>query len=285
MNAKYSLTKIGRSLCVLGRNFIQDDCFTHSAALAYYTTFSLAPILFIILSVSSFVFGQEAAQGEIYSKTAALIGGETARLIESIIRFAYFEGRSSGAFAIGIVTVLVGATSVFSAIHNALNKIWGMKTKDRLTFLQLLKKRFIGLVITFIIGLLIVVLMIVEQTMAVIYNRISEALTWQLQFMKALTGRGLIFCILLLLFWLIYQGLSDVKMSMLHTFYGALFTTIFFGVGRWLIGIYIGFSSISLIYGAAASLAVLLVWIYYSSIIFLMGAEFTKLMSKFSSRR
>lgn len=284
MNGKYLLTKIGRGARILGKNFVQDDCFTHSAALAYYTTFSLAPILFIILSVSSFFFGQEAAQGEIYRKTTDLIGQEAARMIEALIRSAYFDGSSPWAFTLGVITVLVGATTVFSAIHNALNRIWGVKASEKLTFLQLVHKRFMGLLITFLIGLLIIVLMIAEQTLAVVYEHIREILPYQLLFLTALTNRGLIFCILLLLFWIMYQWLSDVKMKRTHTFYGAVFTTIFFAVGRWLIGMYISYSSINLIYGAAASLAVLLVWIYYSSIIFLMGAEFTKLVSNFSSR-
>ncbi|WP_250631612.1 YihY/virulence factor BrkB family protein [Rhodoflexus caldus] len=284
MNGKYLLTKIGRSIRVLARNFIRDDCFTHSAALAYYTTFSLAPILFIIVSVSGFFFGQEAAQGEIYRKTADLIGEEAARLIESIIRFAYLEGNNPWALTAGIATVIIGATSVFSAIHNSLNRIWGIKTREQLTFWQLLHKRFMGLLITFVIGLLIIVLIIAEQTLTIIYSHIEKILPEQLQFIGILTDRGLIFSILLLLFWLIYQWLSDVKMRWSHTFYGAVFTTIFFGVGRWLIGMYIGYSSINLIYGATASLAVLLVWIYYSAIIFLMGAEFIKSVSDFSTR-
>jgi membrane protein len=284
MNGKYVLTKIGRSIRILTRNFIRDDCFTHSAALAYYTTFSLAPILFIIVSVSGFFFGQEAAQGEIYRKTADLIGEDAARLIESIIRFAYFEGSNPWALTAGISTVLIGATSVFSAIHNALNKIWGIKTREQLTFLQLMHKRFMGLLITFLIGLLIILLMIAEQSLTIVYSHINSVLPKQLQLIGILTDRGLIFVILLVLFWLIYQWLSDVKMRWAYTFYGALFTTIFFGVGRWLIGMYVSYSSINLIYGATASLAVLLVWIYYSAIIFLMGAEFTKLVSDFSTR-
>jgi len=284
MNGKYLLTKIGRGISILARNFIRDDCFTHSAAIAYYTTFSLAPILFIIISVSGFFFGQEAAQGEIYRKTTDLIGEDAARLIESIIRFAYLEGGNAWALIAGIATVLIGATSVFSAIHNSLNIIWGIKARARQTFRQLLYRRFIGLLITFLIGLLIILLMIAEQTLTIIYSQINKVLPEQLQLMSTLTDYGLIFGILLLLFWLVYQWLSDVKMPWTCTFYGAVFTTIFFGIGRWLIGIYIGYSRIHLIYGATASLAVLLVWIYYSAIIFLMGAEFVKLVSDFSTR-
>lgn len=285
MNGKYLAVKIGRNAQILVRNFLEDDCLTHSAALAYYTTFSLAPILFIIVSVSGFFFGSEAAQGEIYRKTAALIGEEAARLVESLVRVAYLGRGGPWAIAGGAATVLVGATSVFAAIHNALNKIWGtQKILERLTFRQLLHRRFMGLLITLLIGLLIILVTIAEQVLNVVYAHLNELLPAPLQKLTALTDRGLIFAILLLLFWLIYQWLSDVPMSRVHTFYGALFTTIFFAVGRWLIGIYIAYSSINLIYGAAASLAVLLVWIYYSSIIFLMGAEFTKLVSNFSTQ-
>ncbi|MCS7020006.1 MAG: YihY/virulence factor BrkB family protein [Bernardetiaceae bacterium] len=283
MKDKILLAKIGRHIRILVRNFLQDDCLMHSAALAYYTTFSLAPILFIIVSVSSLFFGQEAAQGEIYRKTVALIGEDAARLVESVIRFAYIQGNNLGALIVGIGTILIGATSVFSAIHHALNKIWGGKKQPKLAFWQLLRRRFMGLLITFLIGLLIILLMIAEQTLTIIYSRLNEVLPTPLKKLTTFTDRGLIFIILLLSFWFIYQWLSDVPMRWVHTFYGALFTTIFFAFGRWLISMYIAYSSINLIYGAAASLAVLLVWIYYSAIIFLLGAEFTKLVSHFSN--
>ncbi|MCS6967297.1 MAG: YihY/virulence factor BrkB family protein [Cytophagales bacterium] len=284
MNSKRYWAKIGQSVHLLGKNFLEDDCFTHSAAIAYYTTFSLAPILLIVVLVSGLVFGQEAIQGEIYRKTADLIGQETAKLIELIVKSVYINRSSPWALGVSIFTVILGATTVFSAVHNALNQIWNYRQKNEMGFLLWLQKRLIGLVITLCIGLLIVALLIVEQTLTVVYERFSQHLPEQLQWMVALANYGLIFVALLILFWLVYHWLPDVKLPAMYTFSSAMFTTIFFALGRWLIRIYISYSSFNLIYGTAASLAVLLVWVYYSAIIFLLGAEFTKVLISLVSK-
>ena len=245
------------------------------AALSYYTVFSLAPLLVIVISVAGLVFGREAAEGRIVAQLGGLIGTESAAVIQSAIAKAADKGGGILATVLGAVTLLVGATGVLVELQDSLNTVWKVVPKPGQGIKGFIRQRLLSFSLVLAFGFLFVVSLIASAGLAAIGGWLSDlvpgwtALAYVLNYGVSL---GLIAFMLALIF----KFLPDVKIAWRDVWVGALATSVFFHIGKFLIGLYVGRAGVASAFGAAGSLAVLLVWIYYSSQLILLGAEFTR---------
>jgi membrane protein len=245
------------------------------AALAYYTTFSLAPVLIVAIAVAGMVFGREAATGEIVNQLRTLLGDQSAKAIQELLKSASQPGTSLIASGIGVATLLVGATSVFAELQSSLDRIWRAPALKQTTGIWgLLRSRLLSFGMVVAIGFLLLVSLVLSAALSAV-DRWGGTLfpTWHtlLQTVNILVGFG----ITTLLFALAYRILPRVRIDWRDVWVGALATAALFSAGKYLIGLYLGRASVSSGFGAAGSFIVVLVWVYYSSQIFLLGAEFT----------
>ena len=254
--------------------WLEDNSPRMGAALAYYTVFSLSPLLIIVIAVAGLVFGQEAAQGQVVAQLQGLLGQDTAKAIQEMIKNAYKPSSGIIGSLAGLITLLVGATGLFGELHDALNTIWEVPPKEGRGLLGLIKDRFLSFTMILGIGFLLLVSLTVSAALAAFgqfLNSILPSLTAVGHVLNFVVSFGVV----TLLFAMIYKYLPDVEIAWNDVWTGAAATALLFTVGKFLIGFYLGNSGVASAYGAASSLAVLLVWVYYSAQIFLFGAEFT----------
>lgn len=246
------------------------------AALAYYCILSLGPILLLALAVAALIFGQEAAQGKIMSQIDGMVGHDGARAIQDMIKDSA-EKENTGIFAatIGFVTLLFGASGVFGQLQDAMNTIWKVKPKENVGVWQIVKSRFLSFTMVLGTGFLLLVSLVLSTALAAMTAFASGYLGEFTIFLRILDS-AISFGIISLLFAAIFKYLPDVKIAWHDVWTGAVITALLFTVGKFAIGFYLGHSSFSSSYGAAGSLVVLLVWVYYSSQILFFGAEFTQ---------
>lgn len=246
-----------------------------SAALSYYTIFSLAPMLILAISIGSLLFGREAIQGHLFGQINGLVGNAASLQIQEMLAKITLEKNSVMATVIGIVTFFIGATGVFGEIQSTINMIWGLKAKPKKGFLKYLVNRLLSFAMVVTIGFLLVVSMVASSLINLLNTELSEFLP-NTTFIIILVTNGVGLLIITLLFTLVFKFLPDSVVRWKDAFVGSLFTSVLFLLGKYLIGLYLANSANSSIYGAAGSLIILLLWIYYSSILLYFGAEFTK---------
>ncbi|AKD54577.1 YihY/virulence factor BrkB family protein [Spirosoma radiotolerans] len=255
--------------------FMDDRGLKLSAALAYYTIFSLAPLLVLIMSLASVFLGEEATQGHIFGQINGLVGNEAAKQIQDMIKNVSLSGKTNSALATGIVTLFIGATSLFGEIQDSVNLIWRVKAKPKRGWLKLIKDRLLSSSLIVSLGFLLMVSLIVNGLVLAL----SDQLTRFLPGLSVYLISGLNFLIstavITILFGVIFKVLPDAKIAWKDVKWGALFTAGLFMIGRYAIGLYIDTTATSSAYGAAGSLIVLLTWIYYTAAILYFGAEFT----------
>lgn len=266
--------RVRRLLTETIEGYIGDDAFSRGAAIAYFTLFSLAPVLLLVIAVAGLVFGQEAAEGAVVEQLSGLMGRETAEAMQAMIRSASDRMTGLVATVIGLFTILLAASGVFGEVQSALNAIWKAKPRDS-TMSRLLRARLasFGLVIT--LGFVLMVSL-----------TLSAALTALGKFLKytfpaaevAVQAADLLISVLLIssLFAIMYKVLPETPIRWRDVAVGALAATGLFQGGKYLIALYIGQSNVASSFGAAGALIVLLLWIFYSAQIFLLGAEFTR---------
>jgi membrane protein len=246
------------------------------AALAYYTLFALAPILIVAIAVAGLAFGPEAVRGEIVGQIEGLVGRDGAQAVQAMLEGASKPSSSIPATIIGIITFFLGATGAFLELQADLDAIWRVKPKSRGNFLKdLLMQRFIsfGLVLGF--AFLLLTSLVVSAALAAVHTYMGNAFPGVAVLWEALNVIVSLI-VITLLFAMIYKVLPDVKLTWSDVWVGALVTAGLFTIGKFLIGLYLGTSSFGSTYGAAGSVVVVLVWVYYSSQIILLGAEFTR---------
>ena len=262
--------------------FLEDDLMTHAAALAYYTIFSLPPMLLVILFTATRFYDEAKVESAIFGEIESLIGAKSAEQLADTIDKVGVYDTSSWTAIIGIGTLLFTATTVFVTIQNALNKTFEVKAKpEGLGILKLIKDRILSF--TFLIGIAFVLLV----SLAV--NALVSAFSAQLEtvigdFSTALTALVsfiLPLAIITVLFAMIFKFLPDAKLKWKDTWVGAIFTAILFSIGKYLIGFYIGNSQTANLYEAAGSVMVIMVWVFFASTIFLFGAVFTYVHAKY----
>jgi membrane protein len=253
-----------------------EDKATHlAAALAYYTVFSLAPILIIVIAIAGFFFGREAVQGQVMNQMNDLIGEKSAATIQMAIQSAYKPTSGIIATIIGIVMLLFGASGVFSQLQDSLNTIWGVEPKPGRSWWIIVKERFASFTAILGIGFLLLVSLIVSAAISAMGKYLGSVLPLSealLQWINFFVSFGVISA----LFAMIFKILPDVKISWKDVLVGSLMTALLFDIGKFLIGFYLGKSSAASAYGAAGTILVVLLWAYYSSLILIFGAEFTQ---------
>lgn len=254
------------------------------AALAYYSVFSLAPLLMIVIAIAGLVFGQEAAQGQIVGQIQGLVGEDSARAIQSMIEEARKPAGGIVATLIGTVMLLFGATGVFAQIQESLNIIWKVQAKPQEGIWKTLKDRFISLLAVLGTGFLLLISLVISAGVSAAGSVLEHVLPGP-EFLLQLINLSMSFVVVTLLFAMIYKLLPDKPISWADVWVGAGITSLLFEIGKFFIGLYLGKSEVGVAYGAAGSLVVILIWVYYASQVFLFGAEFTAVYAEYRVTR
>ncbi len=249
-----------------------------AAALAYYTVFSLSPLLIIAIAVAGAVFGEEAAEGEIKKQIGGLVGPAGATVIEEAIKHASQPDVSSIASLISVVVLLFGASGVFAELQDSLNTVWEVQPKPGRGFMGFIRKRILSFSAVLGIGFLLMVSLIVSAILSGLSAYMSHLIPG-VDFLWGILNFVISFGVITLLFALIYKFLPDVKITWNDVLIGAIITALLFTIGKTVLGRYLG-GSIGSAYGAAASLVVVLAWVYYSAQILFFGAEFTQVYAR-----
>ncbi|CAN5663024.1 YihY/virulence factor BrkB family protein [soil metagenome] len=247
-----------------------------SGSLAYYTVFSMGPLLLVIISLCSIILGREAIEGQVYTQLESFVGSDTAAQLQQIIRNASLQGKSTLAATIGGVMLLVGATTVFAEIQDSINMIWGLKPKPKRGWFKMLRNRLLSFSVIISLGFLLLVSLALSGIIDAFSRRLAEAYPDITVIIFYIINILLTFFITTVIFGVIFKVLPDAQIKWKDVRAGAITTALLFMLGKFAISFYIGKSNIGSTYGTAGSLVVLLLWVYYSSIILYFGAEFTK---------
>jgi len=276
MAKKFSAKLVWTSLKESFSGFSDHKVTKLSASLAYYTIFSLGPLMIVIIFIAGRFFGQEAVQGEIFNQIKSFIGANAAEQIQTIIKNAAISGKSGIAAAIGVITLLIGATTVFGEIQDSINSIWGVKAKPKAGIMKLIMTRLLSFGMIASLGFLLLVSLAVTALVEAIGNRLQNAFPDVTVVLLYIVNLIITLGVITALFAIIFKVLPDIRIKWNAIWPGAIATAILFMIGKFLISVYISKSNIGSTYGTAGSLVILIVWIYYSSIILYFGAEFTK---------
>jgi membrane protein len=262
-----------------------DNTFRLAASLAFYTIFSLAPILLIAVEIATVVLSREQAQRQIVQQIETLVGVEGGRAMQEVLRSAMHIGGNLKAVVVGLVAILLGSTAVFAELQAALNQIWDVQVDARRSVIrELLRTRLRSFALVLAVGFLLLVSLALSALLAALQTFLADEMpgfswVWQV-------GHFFVsFVVVSLLFAMIYKYLPDVQITWRDVAIGAVVTAVLFSLGKWLIGLYLGRTAFASTYGAAGSFAVWLIWVYYSALISFLGAEFTQVYARrFGSR-
>jgi len=273
------LKEIGKVIIRSFKGFGEDKIPKYSAALAYTTVFSLGPLLVVIIFLCSIFFGQEATQGRIYSQMEQFVGQDAALQLQTIIKNASLSGKGNFAAVIGIFTLLLGATAIFAEIQDSINTIWGFKAKPKKGWLKIIRNRFLSFSVIVSLGFLLLVSLAVSTIIEGLSDKLKASFPDVTVIIFYMLNLIISFVIITALFALIFKVLPDAKTKWKDILPGAIASGILFMIGKFAISFYIGKTNVGTTYGAAGSLVVLLVWVYYSAMILYLGAEFAKAWS------
>ncbi len=273
---KFSLKDIWSIIKQSFSDFIDNKVLKLSAALAFYTIFSLPAMLIIIIYVSDIFYGRSAIEGTLYHQIAQFVGTDAAIQVQQTIRAAALSDSSYIATIVGLITLLFGATSVFSEIQDSINHIWKLKAKPKGTgFLKLVVNRLLSFSLVISLGFLLLVSLLINGLMDAFINNLTRTFPELTVVMVYTVNLVITFGITTLLFAMIFKVLPDARIRWRHVRAGAITTAVLFMLGKFLIGYYLGQSRLSSTYGAAGSVIVMLLWVYYSAMILYFGAVFT----------
>ncbi len=259
----------------VGRAWLADRVPSMGAALAYYTVFSMAPLLLIVAAVAGLVFGPDAARGEIQSQLHALMGARGALAVQDLLSSLDKPAEGSAVTAVGLLLLIVGATSVFGELQDALDAIWRVPLRAGTGgWIGLIRARMLSFGMILAIGFLLMVSLVVSASLSAVERLLNPADGAWIGVATAGNAIGS-FGLVAAMFALIYKVMPRARVDWQDVWIGALFTAALFSAGKWLIGVYLGTSAVASTFGAAGSLVVVLVWVYWSAQIFLFGAEFT----------
>ena len=265
--------------------FMNDKGLKLSASLSYYTVFSMAPLLLLIISLAGAVYGREASEGRIFDEINGLIGSEAALQVQQIIRNLELSGKTTLSVIIGAITLVIGATTVFGEIQDSINIIWKVKAKPKRGWVKLLKDRLLSGSIIVGLGFLLIVSLIVNGVLLTISDMLKARFPDLTIVLLNAANLAISFLVITVLFGVIFKVLPDAKISWKHVRAGAFFTACLFLLGRYLIGIYIETTAAGSPYGAAGSIIVILLWVYYTAAILYFGAEFTRAYTSFKGAK
>jgi membrane protein len=275
------MTKIWQIFKDTFYGFIEDEALTRGAAIAFYTATSIAPVLLIAIAIAALVFGHDAAQNAIAAQLSGLMGDQVAQVLQAAVANASKKSSGTVATVVGLVTLVLTASGAFGEMQSALNVIWKAKPTGT-TFSRLVRTRVIGLALVAALGFLLLMSLVVSAALTAFGNELNAILPFGSSILSAV-NLIVSFVLITILFATIFRYVPDVPLTWQDVILGAAVTTVLFTVGKSLIAMYIGSSATVSSYGAAGALIALLLWVYYSAQIFLLGAEFTKAYAK--SRR
>ncbi|GAC1384000.1 MAG: YihY/virulence factor BrkB family protein [Ginsengibacter sp.] len=276
MTKKKTLKGIWFVLKDAAKGFIEHNVPKLSASLAYFTVFSFPPLLIVIIYLCSFFFGRKAVEGGIYSQIEQFVGKDTAIQMQQIIKSATISGSGTMAIVIGVFTLLIGATSIFAEVQDSINTIWGLKAKPNMGIKLIIKTRLMSFGVIGSLGFLLLVSLGVAAIVEAIGHRLQHSIPALTVIMLYVINLLITFGVTMVLFAVIFKVLPDAQINWNDVWAGALTTAMLFLVGKFGIAFYIAKSKIGTSYGTAGAIVILLLWIYYSSIILYFGAEFTK---------
>jgi membrane protein len=267
--------QISKVLRTAVSDWVSHRCPSKGAALAYYTLFSLAPILVLVIAIAGFFYGRDAAQGQLMGQLKGLMGAKGAEAIQLVLAGA--QNKDSGMWATIVATVLLifGATSVFAELKDSLDEIWDVPPPKDASWWDTVRTRLLSFGLVLVLGFLLMVSLVVSAGLAVLENYVG-GLWKDATVLLGWVASGISFLVIATLFGVIYKLLPRIKLSWHDVTIGALGTAALFTLGKFAIGLYIGNSGVADSYGAAGSLIALLLWIYYSGQIFFLGAEFAR---------
>ncbi|RKH15483.1 YihY/virulence factor BrkB family protein [Corallococcus sp. CA053C] len=264
--------------------WMDDNVPAQAAALAYYTLFSVAPMIIIAIAVAGLVFGQEAAQGEIQKQLQSLIGDAGAKVVQDLVASASKPSSGILATVVGILVLGFAATGVFAQLQDSLNTIWKVKKKPMNGVLAFVRQRLLSFAMVLGIGFLLLVSLVLSAALSAAGTFLMGLMPgWET--VLQLVNLAIAFAVTTVLFAMIYKVLPDTRVAWKDVWLGAAVTSFLFSLGKLGIGLYLGKSSVSSSYGAAGSFAVLLLWVYYSSQLLFLGAEFTQVYSRWHGSR
>lgn len=256
--------------------FDEDNAFKLSASLSYYTVFALGPLLIIVLSLAGMIYGKEAAQGQLYKDLEGLVEPEVALQIQQIIANAMHTHATTLGAIIGFIILFIGATGVFTEIQGSINFIWSVKAKPKKGWLKYLGNRLLSFSLVLGLGFLLLVSLVVNTLLALLSTRLTKLFPHYTVYLFNVINMVVILTVITGLFAVIYKVLPDAIISWKDALIGAAFTALLFLLGKFLIGYYLERINLDITYGTAASIVIILTWVYYSSLILYFGAEFTK---------
>ncbi len=256
--------------------FIHDNCIKLSAALSYYTIFSIGPMMIIVISLAAIFFGQEAVEGKLYAQISGLVGSSAAVQIQEIIKNSHREHNGAIGTIVGGIILFVGATGIFTEMQDSINFIWSIKVKPKRGIIKFLTNRLISFSLVVSLGFLLLVSLVVNALLDLLNDRITHFFPQTAVYVFYVVNIALILIIITVLFAIIFKLLPDGKIKWKDSMIGASFTSVLFLLGKAGIGYYLGNSNLGVTYGTAASVIIILAWVYYTSIILYFGAEFTK---------
>ncbi len=276
MATHYRFSDIISTLKTSGSEFLSNNSFRHAAALSYYTIFSLPPLLLIVITVASSVFGGDALTGQIYGQMKGLVGADSAKFLQDSIAEFTKQQKSGLASIIGIGTLVFAATTFFVTLQESINDIWNLKVKPRSGIWQFIRDRLLSFGLILSVALLLLISFVISAILSSFTDYLRQLLPEITVIVIHLVDFGLSLFITSLLFALIYRFLPDAIIRWRDVGVGAFITALLFLVGKYLIALYIAKSNPGSAFGAAGSAIVLLLWVNYSSLIIFFGAEFTQ---------
>ena len=282
---KLSFKGLWQILKDTGSDFTNCRITRMSAALAYYTIFSIAPVLILIISLAAIFYGRNAIEGSIYSEIKSFVGSDAALQIQELIKKATIKQGNFFASGASIIALTLGATSVFGEIQDSINLIWGLKAKPKRGWIKILLNRLLSFSIIVSLSFILLASLIVSTVLDVLVNNLIHLFPGlEVQLAYALNF-FITFLIITILFSIIFKVLPDAKIKWRDVFTGAITTALLFMLGKFAISFYLGTRNIGNTYGAAGSVIIILLWVYYSAIILYGGAAFTKNYAHYKGRR
>lgn len=270
----------GNLFLAAGKGFSEDRVTKLSAALAYYTIFSITPLIIILISVTSIIWGRAATQDKLFSEINGFVGADAAKQIQDFVANASLSGKSSFALFIGVVSLVVGATAIFTEIQDSINLIWKVKAVPKKGWVKLLTNRLLSFSLIASLGFLLLVSLVINSIVVSLGNRLEHFIPQVSAVLVLILTNALTLAVVTGIFTIIFKVLPDVILKWRSALVGALFTALLFSLGKYLIGIYIEKGDPASAFGAAGSIIVILLWIYYTSIILYFGAEFTQVYAE-----
>ena len=280
MKTKGILSKTWYLLKTTFNEFNDDNAIKLSASLSYYTIFALPPLMIIIITICGFFFGKDAVTGQLYGQINGLVGNDAAIQIQNAIKNVELSNSNVFATIFGGIMLLIGASGVFAEIQSSINFIWGLRAKPNKGIKKFIQNRLMSFSMIASVGFLLLVSLLVNSMMDLLSDRLKLYFPESTVYLFYILNILIVFMIITLLFAIIFKTLPDGNIKWKDALVGASSTAILFMIGKFGIGFYLGSSTVATVYGAAGSIIIILLWVYYFAIILYFGAEYTKVYAR-----